>query len=228
MKFVSRFLCKLTGEMVCNTITIVASAVMKDERVTPAEGVLPVRKKSLRRLASTRGLKSIPYDEDIKEKLSEPEIQQSGWVRIYAGPDPFADMKSQLLYLNRDSDIKSVAKSLPLPSNLTIWIQYGSGISRRLPDHECPLKLQDEFLIKLGFHDMSRRSRMGIDPDLRFLIRIHGGPAPPPPGLPVAPRSAPLQVLKGLVFPNWKRRPVALVGSKLLLYPGNCLYFMCR
>lgn len=203
----------LRTTMVCSTAVTVGNSVAKDRQV-PEER----RKSTFRRLASTRGLnKSICKD----SAEVAPEIQKSGWVRIYSGPEPFADMKSQLLYLNRDTTVKTVTKKLAMPPNLTIWIQFGGGQTRRLSEDDCPLEIQDDFLIKLGYDDLSRRSRMGIDPELRFLIRLHGGPASPSTRLPGIPRSAPLQVLKGLVFPNWKRRPIAVVDSKLLLYPGT-------
>lgn len=32
-------------------------------------------------------------------------------------------------------------------------------------------------------------------------------------------------VLKGLVFPQWKRRVLAVIGSRLFLYPGKYSIF---
>jgi hypothetical protein len=35
------------------------------------------------------------------------------------------------------------------------------------------------------------------------------------------PRAARLFVLKGLVVPRWRRRAIALLGARLLLFPGK-------
>jgi PH domain/leucine-rich repeat-containing protein phosphatase len=54
-------------------------------------------------------------------------------------------------------------------------LQYGGGTSRRLTATENPLLIQDGFLRQLGYCEISRRSRLGIDPELRHLIRFHVG-----------------------------------------------------
>jgi len=33
-------------------------------------------------------------------------------------------------------------------------------------------------------------------------------------------------VLKGLVFPQWRKRPIALIHSRLFLYPGKPFMFV--
>lgn len=53
--------------------------------------------------------------------------------------------------------------------------QYGGESGRRLASHEKPLEIQDQFLQKLGYQDVSRRSRLGVDPELRHLIAFHVG-----------------------------------------------------
>ena len=54
-----------------------------------------------------------------------------------------------------------------------------------------------------------------------FLL-IVPGPASPLPDLARYSRYGYTLVLKGLVFPQWKRRPLAVIGSRLFLYPGKC------
>jgi len=53
--------------------------------------------------------------------------------------------------------------------------QYGGEPGRRLASQEKPLEIQDQFLQRLGYQDMSRRARLGVDPELRHLIGFHVG-----------------------------------------------------
>jgi hypothetical protein len=103
--------------------------------------------------------------------------------------------------------------------------QYGGGPSHRLSPDDCPLALQDAFLERLGYTNTMRRARIGIDPELRHLLRFHTGPAMPHPGLGLSKCGAVL-VLKGLVFPQWRKRPIALIHSRLFLYPGKSFVFV--
>ncbi|KAG7208834.1 hypothetical protein KM043_015022 [Ampulex compressa] len=53
--------------------------------------------------------------------------------------------------------------------------QYGGEPGRRLSGQERPLEIQDQFLQKLGYQEATRRSRLGVDPELRHLIAFHVG-----------------------------------------------------
>lgn len=103
--------------------------------------------------------------------------------------------------------------------------QYGGGPSHRLSPDDCPLALQDAFLERLGYTNIMRRARIGIDPELRHLLRFHTGPAMPHPGLGLN-KCGVVLVLKGLVFPQWRKRPIVLIHSRLFLYPGKPLMFV--
>ncbi|XP_033323175.2 PH domain leucine-rich repeat protein phosphatase [Megalopta genalis] len=138
----------------------------------------------------------------------------SGWVRIHTG------IESSLVYLTLDTTAKDVCRDMLLGDDLSLFIQYGGEAGRRLASHEKPLEIQDQFLQKLGYQDVSRRSRLGVDPELRHLVAFHVGPASPLPDLAGYSRCGYALVLKGLVFPQWKRRPLAVIGSRLFLYPA--------
>ncbi|XP_054007050.1 PH domain leucine-rich repeat-containing protein phosphatase 2 [Hylaeus anthracinus] len=138
----------------------------------------------------------------------------SGWVRIHTG------IESSLVYLTLDTTAKDVCRDMLLGDDLSLFIQYGGEAGRRLGSHEKPLEIQDQFLQKLGYQDVSRRSRLGVDPELRHLVAFHVGPASPLPDLAGYSRCGYALVLKGLVFPQWKRRPLAVIGSRLFLYPA--------
>ncbi|XP_076675085.1 PH domain leucine-rich repeat protein phosphatase isoform X2 [Andrena cerasifolii] len=138
----------------------------------------------------------------------------SGWVRIHTG------IESSLVYLTLDTTAKDVCRDMLLGDDLSLFIQYGGEAGRRLAPQEKPLEIQDQFLQKLGYQDVSRRSRLGVDPELRHLIAFHVGPASPLSDLAGYSRCGYALVLKGLVFPQWKRRPLAVIGSRLFLYPA--------
>ncbi|CAK9809411.1 Protein phosphatase PHLPP-like protein [Anthophora plagiata] len=138
----------------------------------------------------------------------------SGWVRIHTG------IESSLVYLTLDTTARDVCRDMLLGDDLSLFIQYGGESGRRMASHEKPLETQDQFLQKLGYQDASRRSRLGVDPELRHLIAFHVGPASPLLELTGYSRCGHALVLKGLVFPQWKRRPLAVIGSRLFLYPA--------
>ncbi|XP_049799965.1 protein phosphatase PHLPP-like protein [Schistocerca nitens] len=99
-------------------------------------------------------------------------------------------------------------------------VQYGGGPPRRLLSEECPLGEQERVLRRLGWWDAGRRARLGIDPWLQHALRFRTGPAASPCAAGLA-RAGPLLVLKGLVFPQWRRRHVAVLPGRLLIFPAT-------
>jgi hypothetical protein len=146
----------------------------------------------------------------------------SGWIRIYCGPDRSEisiEDPNRMVMVYASSTTSEVVKDMGLPSDYTLWCQIGEK-SRRLDDLEQPFKVQEEFLKKLGYHDESRRSRLGIDLDLKYLIRFHIGPI----DISLcrgATKCGNIELLKGLVFPQWRKRTIAIIGTKLIVYPAN-------
>ncbi|XP_072767661.1 PH domain leucine-rich repeat-containing protein phosphatase 2 isoform X1 [Anoplolepis gracilipes] len=138
----------------------------------------------------------------------------SGWVRIHTG------IESSLVYLTLDTTARDVCRDMLLGDDLSLFVQYGGEPGRRLASQEKPLEIQDQFLQRLGYEDVSRRARLGVDLELRHLVGFHVGPASPLPDLAGYSRCGYTLVLKGLVFPQWKRRPLAVIGSRLFLYPA--------
>lgn len=156
-------------------------------------------------------------------KTASPSWNASGWIRIYCGPDRSefsCEDPNRMVMVYANSTTLEIVKDMGLPADYTLWIQTGGEKSRRLDETEHPLMLQEEFLKKLGYLDESRRSRLGIDPDLKYLIRFHIGPI----DIPLckgATKCGNVELLKGLVFPQWRRRTIAIIGTKLIIYPAN-------
>ncbi|XP_044014034.1 PH domain leucine-rich repeat-containing protein phosphatase 2 [Aphidius gifuensis] len=138
----------------------------------------------------------------------------SGWVRIHTG------IESSLVYLTLDTTAKDICRDMLLGDELSLYIQYGGKAGRRMGPDEKPLEHQDNFLKQIGFDNITRRARLGVDPELRYLIAFHVGPTEPTPDLTGYSRCGNVLILKGLVFPQWKRRAIAVIGSRLFLYPG--------
>lgn len=80
-----------------------------------------------------------------------------------------------------------------------IYLQYGGEPGRRLSPHERPLEHQDEFLKQLGYDEVSRRTRLGVDPELRHLIAFHVG-----------------KCVKNFVFTEFSQLPLEFVETKML------------
>lgn len=156
-------------------------------------------------------------------KTTSASWNASGWIRIYCGPDRSefsCEDPNRMVMVYANSTTLEIVKDMGLPADYTLWVQTGGGKSRRLDESEHPFVVQEEFLKKLGYLDESRRSRLGIDPDLKFLIRFHIGPI----DFPLckgATKCGNVELLKGLVFPQWRRRTIAIIGTKLIIYPAN-------
>lgn len=156
-------------------------------------------------------------------KADTPSWNASGWIRIYCGPDRSefsCEDPNRMVMVYANSTTIEIVKDMGLPADYTLWIQIGGDKSRRLDEAEHPFLVQEDFLKKLGYVDESRRSRLGIDPDLKFLIRFHIGPI----DIPLckgATKCGNVEILKGLVFPQWRRRTIAIIGTKLIVYPAN-------
>ncbi|KAJ0181889.1 hypothetical protein K1T71_002611 [Dendrolimus kikuchii] len=160
----------------------------------------PVRRKSLRRLASTRGFK--PRD-----------ANEYGWIRIFEGLEPFAvDAPSKLVKVTLNTTVEDINKKLGFSDELTLWMQLGSDNSRRLELDEYPLRIQEQYLATCGWKSEARRVRLAVDPELRHSLRWCVGPAGRSGGVL---RSGTLYVLKGHVFPQWKPKPAYVIGSRL-------------
>ncbi|KAM3964724.1 LOW QUALITY PROTEIN: PH domain leucine-rich repeat protein phosphatase [Aphomia sociella] len=162
-----------------------------------------LRRKSLRRLASTRGFKSqTSYD--------------SGWIRVFEGLEPFAvDAPSKLVKVSLNTTVEDLNKSLHFGEELTLWVQIGGEKFRRLELDEYPLRIQEQFLTTYGWKSEARRLRLAVDPELRHSLRWCTGPAARTGGVL---RSGTLYVLKGHVFPQWKQRTAYIIGSRLYTY----------
>lgn len=164
--------------------------------------------------------KAVP-NRDSWTAPSSTDRGSSGWIRVYCGRsanDDSACDPNRIIHVVTPDTVWDVARAMDLPENYTLWLTIDGGRqSRRLLDAEQPLTIQQEYLRRMGYADESRRSRLEIDPQLKCFIRFHVGPAELPAcrGLN---RSGHVDLLKGLVFPQWKSRPVAIVGSKLHIY----------
>lgn len=146
-----------------------------------------------------------------------------GWIRIYCGPDRCEEYDDEdpnkVLQTSLADTVKDLTMAMDLPAEYTLWLQVGDRRTRRLRDNESPLQIQENYLRKLGFLNDLRRSRMGIDPDLKHLLRFHIGPAEVECCRGLV-KSGQVEILKGLVSPQWKTRSMAIVGSKLVIFPG--------
>lgn len=194
------------------------------------------RNRRSRRLASTRGIKwhnSTDLDVYYNHNHNYDSISYTGWVRLFAGPHTSSEIiqtlncledenVSSLLEIDSNTTVYDLIQLLCLPSELTIYKQIGGNESVRLQDNVTLLEEQDGFLRSLGIGDEARRKRLGLDPELCYLISFHLGPSVPLPKLFYGLKtSGSVHVLKGLVFPQWKIRPMCIFGGVLFIYPGK-------
>lgn len=179
---------------------------------------------------SEKSIKVKPTRKALPRKISSEQTPNLGWLRVYCGPDQneFSggmddddEDPNKVLQVSLSDSVKDIVIILDLPLEYTLWLQVGGLRPRRLHDHECPLLIQETFLKRLGYQNEFRRSRMGVDVGLKYLVRFHLGPAELEHCRGVT-RSGQVEILKGLVSPQWKNRSMCIVGSKLIIYPGLC------
>ncbi|KAL7304086.1 hypothetical protein TKK_0003547 [Trichogramma kaykai] len=154
------------------------------------------------------------WDSGVGCDVSLKPAKGTGWLRIHVGQE------SSLVYLTLETSASDVCRDMLLSENLALFVQYGGDAGRRLSSQERPLELQEQLLEALGYKEPTRRARLGLDAELRHLIRFHVGPAAPVNELHGYSRCGYALVLKGLVFPQWKKRALAVVGSRIFLYPA--------
>lgn len=104
-----------------------------------------------------------------------------------------------------------------------LQIQIGGKAARRLMNDECPLQVQEFFLKKIGIAEITRRERLAIDPEFKYILRFFIGPSSVP-NSGQATKSGSVEILKGHVFPQWMRRSVVIIGSLLIIYPGSNIF----
>lgn len=169
--------------------------------------------------------------EKISKQLPVENIQPiTGWIRVYCGPaggeeesnesSSFLGDANKLVQINCSDRVTEIVQKMNLPMQYTMWLQVDGMRTRRLQDTECPLVIQECFLKKLGYLNVARRQRMGIDPELKHILRFHMGPVQIDCCRGVA-RSGQIEVLKGLVSPQWKLRSMCVLGSRLVIFPGK-------
>ncbi|XP_045520574.1 uncharacterized protein LOC123711808 isoform X5 [Pieris brassicae] len=156
-----------------------------------------VPRKSLRRLSSTRGFKT---------------HSEFTWIRVFEGLHPYSvDAPSKLVKVSNNTTAEDVNKKLGFSEELTLWLQIGEQ-TRRLESYEYPWRIQEQFLMKLGWRSEARRLRLAVDPEMRHSLRWCAGPASRSSGVY---KSGTVYVLKGHVFPQWKPRSAQIFGSQL-------------
>lgn len=161
------------------------------------------------------------YNEEKDVILSS--FSSMGWIRVFCGPDR-SDLltiePSRMVRCSVNTTTRDIIKCLNLPKEYTLWVQYGCSVFKRFQIQEYPYKLQNEFYMNLGYSHISRRSRLEIDPDMKYLLRFFIGPSDIS-ECPGVLRSGKVDILKGLVFPQWQYRSVAIIGSLLYICPLN-------
>ena len=182
---------------------------------------------------SEKSIKVKPTRKPLPRTILPPKVEtppsasglvDSGWVRVYCGPVASGEESSgdpnKVLQIGSSDTVRDLRFRMGLPVDFTLWLHVIGRRTRRLMDDECPLALQEEHLKRLGYQNEWRRLRMGIDPKLKRLLRFHVGPSELECCRGVL-KSGHVEVLKGLVNPQWKVRGMCIVASKLVIYPGE-------
>lgn len=162
------------------------------------------------------------YNNDEKDTFVNG-FPSTGWIRVFCGPDR-SDLltiePSRMVRCSVNTSTQDIIKCLNLPKEYTLWVQYGCSMFKRFQNQENPYRLQNEFYMDLGYTHISRRSRLEIDPEIKYLLRFFIGPSDIS-ECPGVLKSGKVDILKGLVFPQWQFRSVAIIGSVLYIYPVN-------
>lgn len=161
------------------------------------------------------------YNEE--KDLVASGFSSAGWIRVFCGPDR-SDLltiePSRMVRCSANTTTRDIIKCLNLPKEYTLWVQYGCSVFKRFQSQELPYTLQNEFYMDLGYTHASRRSRLEIDPEMKYFLRFFIGPSDIS-ECPGVLKSGKVDILKGLVFPQWQFRSVAIIGNLLYICPLN-------
>uniref|UniRef100_A0A4W3J252 protein-serine/threonine phosphatase n=1 Tax=Callorhinchus milii TaxID=7868 RepID=A0A4W3J252_CALMI len=99
-----------------------------------------------------------------------------------------------------------------------LYVQLHGETARRLEPHENPLKIQNEYLFKLGFKDPCRVQEEGMDVEIGCLIRFYAGKPSSIDHLERIQLSGLFNVRKGkMQLHKWTKRQVILCGTCLIV-----------
>lgn len=97
----------------------------------------------------------------------------NGFVRVYA-PDISNFTASQLVPCSLDTSVHKICIQLGININ-SLHVQLHGDVIRRLDPRELPLLLQNDYLVSLGYTDISRIQEEGHKEELAYLVKFYSG-----------------------------------------------------
>lgn len=95
-----------------------------------------------------------------------------GFLRLY---DPSSKLKGSIVL---PCDLRTTARQICVKLSLpvdSLHYQLSGEIVRRIAPGECPLSIQNDFLIAIGYDDPAKREQLGDSVSFGFLLRFFVG-----------------------------------------------------
>ncbi|XP_067934912.1 PH domain leucine-rich repeat-containing protein phosphatase 2-like isoform X2 [Watersipora subatra] len=174
-----------------------------------------INKKSWSTLATFRppsNLENIDRDKWLAADTSH------GFIRVYP-PDSTAvsEVGAKVVPCSIAMEAHSICQAIGVAPN-SLHVQFGGDLIRRLDPYEHPLVLQNEYLSKIGYHDVYRIQLESLSVDLGYLIRFYSGKPFFDNTFSRNHLSAYLDVKLGGVLSRWCKRLCTLSGTQIKIY----------
>lgn len=94
----------------------------------------------------------------------------NGYIRVF-----FSDAdNSQLFKLTLSTQSQKICTRCGRPPN-SLHVQLNGDIIKRLEPFDCPLAIQNEYLQRIGYTDISKIQEFGACEDLSYLVKFYAG-----------------------------------------------------
>ena len=116
------------------------------------------------------GLYLMDTDDDKVDRSWLEKDTSNGYIRVF-----FSDAdNSQLFKLTLSTQAQKICTKCGRPPN-SLHVQMNGDIIKRLEPFDCPLAIQNEYLQRIGYTDISRVQEFGASGDLQWLVKFYAG-----------------------------------------------------
>ncbi|XP_052062683.1 PH domain leucine-rich repeat-containing protein phosphatase 2-like isoform X1 [Mytilus californianus] len=137
----------------------------------------------------------------------------NGYIRVF-----FSDAdNSQLSKLTLSTQSQKICTQCGRPPN-SLHVQLNGDIIKRLEPFDCPLAIQNEYLQRIGYTDISKIQEFGASEDLSYLVKFYAGKPISDSTYSRNQLQSLVLVRKGKLIYQWVKRLCVISGTRLMIY----------
>uniref|UniRef100_A0A914ULP1 PPM-type phosphatase domain-containing protein n=1 Tax=Plectus sambesii TaxID=2011161 RepID=A0A914ULP1_9BILA len=160
------------------------------------------------------GVRFQPYNAKEKRQWLQGGADR-GFLRLY---DPSSKLRGSIvLPCDMRTTARQICVKLSLPVD-SLHYQLSGETVRRIAPGECPLSIQNDFLLAIGYDDPPRREQLGDSLSLGFLIRFFVGRPQIEDSHDEDALSTYCHIRRGRLLQKWTQRLCVLHNGRLTIY----------